>query len=130
MGYVGRVAGGNRRLGDFGESLAEHWFIRHGWQVLARRFRVGHRDLDLVVRRGETVAFVEVKTRHSAMCGGPLSAVGRSKRRHLFRAAAVWIDRHGPAGVEYRFDVIGVLVGSGPIRIVHLENAIIGSRSD
>lgn len=110
-------------LGELGERLAERWVVRRGWRVLARRFRVGHRDLDLIVRRGGTVAFVEVKTRYSAGFGGPVCAVGAGKRRHLWRAATVWIDRYGDPGVEYRFDVIGVLVGGGLIRVVHVENA-------
>ena len=112
-----------------GERLAERWVVRQGWRVLARRFRVGHRDLDLVVRRGATVAFIEVKTRYRGGCGGPLCAVGIGKRRHLWKAAAVWIDRFGTTGVEYRFDVIGILVGSGLVRIVHVENAIVASRA-
>lgn len=112
-----------RELGELGERLAERWVRRRGWRVLARRFRVGRRDLDLVVRRDSTVAFVEVKTRYSAAFGGPVCAVGAGKRRHLTRAASAWVARHGPRDVEYRFDVIGVLVGSGLIRIIHIENA-------
>jgi len=114
---------GAGELGELGERLAERWIVRRGWRVLARRFRVGHRDLDLIVRRGGTVAFVEVKTRYSAGFGGPVCAVGAGKRRHLWRAATVWIDRYGAPGVEYRFDVIGVLVGGGLIRVLHVENA-------
>ena len=117
------MKGRTLELGELGERLAERWVARRGWRVLARRFRVGHRDLDLVVRRGWTVAFVEVKTRYSAAFGGPVCAVGARKRRHLGRAAGVWIDRYGPSGVEYRFDVIGVLVGSGLIRVLHIQNA-------
>jgi putative endonuclease len=110
-------------LGELGERLAERWIVRRGWRVLARRFRVGHRDLDLIAQRGQTVAFVEVKTRYSSAFGGPVCAVGRGKRRHLWRTATVWIDRYGDAGVEYRFDVIGVLVGGGLIRVLHVEDA-------
>jgi putative endonuclease len=118
----------SQQLGDFGERIAERWVVRRGWRVLGRRFRVGHRDLDLIVRRGDTVAFIEVKTRYRDGCGGPLCAVGDRKRRHLWRAATAWIDRHGLCGVEYRFDVIGILVGSGLIRVIHVENAIVASR--
>lgn len=110
-------------LGALGERVAERWMVGRGWRVLARRFRIGHRDLDLIVQRGQVVAFVEVKARYSGGFGGPVCAVGRGKRRHLWRAATVWIDRYGRPGVEYRFDVIGVLVGGGLIRVVHLENA-------
>src|ERR1700730_16251989 len=112
-----------REIGVLGVGLAERWVLRRGWRVLARRYRVGHRDLDLIMRRGRTVAFVEVKTRRRAAFGGPVGAVGARKRRHLSHAATAWIDRHGPASVEYRFDVVGVLIGGGLIRIVHIENA-------
>ncbi len=97
---------------------------RRGWRVVARRFRVGHRDIDLIVQLGNTVAFVEVKTRRRADFGGPISAVSARKRRHLAHAATVWIDRHGEPGLEYQFDVIGVLLGGGLVRIIHATNAI------
>jgi putative endonuclease len=117
---VGIAAGA---LGALGERVAERWLVRRGWRVLDRRYRVGHRDIDLIVRRDRVVAFVEVKTRHSAGFGGPVCAVGRGKRRHLWRAATIWIDRHGEPGLEYRFDVIGVLTAGELIRIAHVENA-------
>jgi putative endonuclease len=111
------------QLGVLGESLAARWVAQRGWRVLARRFRVGHRDIDLIVQRGRTVAFVEVKTRRRMGFGGPIGAVGRQKRRHLSHAATIWIDRHGEPGAEYRFDVIGVLLGEGLVRVAHVENA-------
>jgi putative endonuclease len=112
-----------QRFGLFGESLAERWIVEQGWLVLARRFRVGHRDIDLIARCRGTIAFIEVKTRRSTDFGGPIGAVGGRKRRHLSHAATIWIDRHGEPGLEYRFDVIGVLVGNGLIRILRVENA-------
>jgi len=113
----------SQRLGVFGETVAERWISQQGWRVLARRFRVGHRDIDLIVQRSRTVVFVEVKTRHRVGFGGPIGAVGQRKRRHLSHAATVWIDRYGGPDTEYRFDVIGVLVGGGHVRIAHVENA-------
>jgi putative endonuclease len=113
----------SRRLGILGESLAERWITRRGWHVVARRFQVGHRDIDLIIRRGDSVAFVEVKTRRRIGFGGPIGAVSARKRRHLSHAATIWIDRYGERGLEYRFDVIGVLVNGGLVRVVHIENA-------
>jgi putative endonuclease len=91
--------------------------------VVARRFRSGHRDIDLVARRGGTVAFVEVKARRGVGLGDPVEAVGWRKQRQLVRSAWVWIDRHGRAGEAYRFDVIGVLFGPRGVRVRHVENA-------
>jgi putative endonuclease len=117
-------------LGRAGEDYAERFLAERGWTVLARRFRSGHRDLDLVVRRGSTVAFVEVKTRRGSLFGTPVEAVGWRKQRELVRSAQVWIDRFGLKGVEgggrveaYRFDVVGVLVEGERVQISHVENA-------
>lgn len=90
---------------------------------MARRFRVGHRDIDLIAQRARTVAFVEIKTRRRIGFSGPVGAVGLRKRRHLTHAATIWIDRHGEPGLEYRFDVIGVLIAGGLISILHIEDA-------
>jgi len=91
--------------------------------VLQRRFRSGHRDIDLVAERDGLVAFVEVKARNGLQFGDPVEAVHWRKQRELARSAAVWIDRHGRPNETYRFDVIGVLVEGNSVRVKHIENA-------
>lgn len=109
--------------------MAARWLRDRGWTIRARRFRFGHRDIDLVAERGGTVAFVEVKTRRGARLADPVEAVGWQKRRELARSAAVWVDRFGATGFAYRFDVIGVLVEPGGVRVRHIEDAfVVGAR--
>ncbi len=115
-------------LGALGERIAERWLRARGWTVLARRFRSGHRDLDLVVRQGRQVAFVEVKARRDRRFGDPAGAVGWRKRRELTRSAQVWIDRCGRPGDAYRFDVVAVLVGRDGARVRHVEDAFAAHR--
>jgi putative endonuclease len=115
-------------LGRLGERVAARWLVARGYAVLARRFRSGHRDLDLVVARGGVVAFVEVKTRRGAEFGGPLAAVHWRKRRELVRSAQVWVARFGRSGEAYRFDVFGVVVGrsaggAGRVLVRHVPDA-------
>lgn len=110
-------------FGEAGEALAAQWLSEHGWVVLARRFRSGHRDMDLIARRGRLVAFIEVKARHGRAFGDPVAAVQWRKQRELVRSAQVWIDRHGLPGDAYRFDVIGVRVEGARARIRHVEGA-------
>lgn len=120
-------------MGERGERLAEEWFVARGWSVLDRRFRSGHRDIDLVVEREErgqgigcrTVVFVEVKARASAAYGGPLAAVHWRKQREIARAAREWIAEHRRPGDGYRFDVIGIVYGQGTPEVVHVENAFV-----
>jgi putative endonuclease len=110
-------------FGETGERIAERWLKRHGWRIMQRRFRSGHRDIDLIAEKDDVVAFVEVKARSGTGFGDPIEAVNWRKRRELTRSAQVWISRHGRSGESYRFDVIGVILDAGGARIRHVENA-------
>ncbi|MEO5677425.1 MAG: YraN family protein [Usitatibacter sp.] len=118
-------------MGIRGERVAERWLHAHGWDIAERRFRNGHRDIDLVATRGpregsgRTVAFVEVKTRASPDFGGPVSAVNWRKQRELARSAKVWMARFQRPGDVFRFDVIGVLLEHDKVRVQHVENAFL-----
>src|SRR5688572_22622466 len=112
-----------QELGALGERVAARWLEGRGWEVLARRFRSGHRDLDLVARRAGVVAFVEVKARRGLALGDPVEAVGVWKQRQLARSAWVWVDRPGVPGEAYRFDVVGVVFGAAGVRVRHVEDA-------
>jgi putative endonuclease len=111
-------------LGVEGERIAIAFLTSCGWSVEAHRFKLGRHDIDLIVRRGRTVAFVEVKTRRSTSCGTALEAVGRRKQRDIARVASVWVLRHGRSDDEYRFDVVAVqhVHGVAPL-VEHIEAA-------
>src|SRR5687768_3537249 len=115
-----------QQLGIRGEQVAERWLNVHGWKIAERRFRTGHRDIDLIATRvnpgaDRTVAFVEVKTRKTDAFGGPVAAVGWRKQRELVRSASVWIARNRKPFDTFRFDVIGVILGSETVRVQHVE---------
>src|SRR2546422_4223457 len=94
------------KRGLAGEQQAIQYLLSRGWHIVAHRFRVGHTEIDLIVRQGSLVAFVEVKARRGDAFGSPLEAVTGAKRREPVKAARVWVDPHGrPAGV-YRFGCI------------------------
>ena len=117
-------------MGMQGERVAARWLRVHGWDIAEHRFRNGHRDIDLVATRADrdesrTVAFVEVKTRKADTFGGPIGAVNWRKQRELSRSAKVWIARFQRPGDTYRFDVIGVILGSENVRVNHVENAFL-----
>ena len=117
------MSAARQAFGELGERIAERWLLRRGWRLVQRRFRSGHRDIDLVVERDGTIAFVEVKARKGVEFGGPVQAVDHRKRRQLERSALVWIDRHGREAESYRFDVVGVLLSGATVRVCHVENA-------
>jgi putative endonuclease len=116
-------------FGELGERIAERWLRHQGWNVVNRRFRNGRRDIDLVVRRDRTVAFVEVKARKGSDFGGPVAAVNWRKQKELAKSAHIWIDRHGQPSEDYRFDVVGVLVDGERVRVRHVADAFSIARS-
>jgi putative endonuclease len=113
-----------RRVGEQGEALAADFLENAGWTIVGRNFRVGHREVDLVARRGEVVAFVEVKTRSGRTFGHPLEAITPRKQREIAVVASAWIDRFGRADEAYRFDAVAIIVAAGSApEIEHVEDA-------
>ncbi|MBL8987769.1 MAG: YraN family protein [Gemmatimonadetes bacterium] len=111
------------RRGLAGEIAAARYLESAGWRIEAHRFRLGHHDIDLVARRGQVVAFVEVKARTSATFGTGAQSVGWRKRAILRVVAALWIARHGAVGEEYRFDLVEVLDSRGFQHVSHIPDA-------
>jgi len=91
--------------------VAAAWYEANGYQVVARNWRCRQGELDLVLRRGRTIVFCEVKTRSSTAFGAPVEAVTRAKQVRLRLLAARWLEESRRAAGEVRFDVASVLAG-------------------
>lgn len=100
-----------RELGAAGEAAAAAWYEARGWTVVARNWRCCDGELDLVLRKGRTIAFCEVKARSSTAFGTPAEAVTALKQRRLRRLGAAWLAETGTRPAEVRFDVAAVLAG-------------------
>jgi putative endonuclease len=109
-------------LGRLGEARAREYLVERGWTIAATNYRFGRREVDIVARRGNLIAFVEVKTRAGDGFGAPEEAVTRLKRREIEIVAREYLCRHRLDDVDVRLDVISVTVGRGG-RIEHLEDA-------
>lgn len=110
--------------GAAAEAAVADFLQSRGCQLLVRNFRGRYGEVDLIVRDGTVIAFVEVKARRS----GPLSsleAVDGRKRRRLTRIALEYVTTRRLRGVSVRFDVAAVRLGVdlSPIEIVYVPNA-------
>jgi len=91
-----------------------------GWRILDSNRWLAGAELDLVARRGRTLAFVEVKSKSGDGFGDPLEMVTPVKIARIRRAAAAWLAAHPEAsGLDVRFDVIAERAG----RVEHLRGA-------
>jgi putative endonuclease len=95
-----------RALGADGEERAASFLARRGYRIEGRNVRAGGVEVDLIVRRGGLVAFVEVKTRRSGRFGAPELAVDAAKQARLVRAAGAWLSENPRRARRVRFDVV------------------------
>lgn len=99
-------------MGRRGETLAARFLRPHGYKVLYRRFRApGGGEVDIVCRHGDTLVFVEVKTRTGLAYGRPGEAVDTAKQKLITRGASAWLRLLPETEILYRFDIVEVLVG-------------------
>jgi putative endonuclease len=108
-------------VGDAMERLAEDYLRRHRLQPVARNHRCRFGEIDLVMRDGATLVFVEVRYRSSDHFGTAAETVDRRKQRRLTAAASHYLQGH-PTVLPCRFDVVAV---GGGDRIEWIKNAFI-----
>ncbi len=103
--------------GKRGEQRAERYLRQNGCRILAKNYRAGRHEIDLIAREGatDTIVFVEVKTRTSTRFGRPMEAVNAKKQRFLRLAAEQWLMENDAAEHAARFDVIEVFEPNGEI---------------
>lgn len=96
-------------LGRAGERRAA-WFYRlRGFSIVARNVSYRDGEIDLVVRRGRLVVFVEVKTRGQLSLGAPVEAVNRGKQLRIMKCAESWLVGQKAEGCDIRFDVLSLV---------------------
>jgi len=94
------------------ERRAVWWYRLRGWKILGENVWAGGNELDLIVRRGSTLRFVEVKEKRGTRFGDPLEMITPEKRRRLRRAAEAWLGARPELGrLAVGFDVIAVRDG-------------------
>lgn len=113
------------QTGRWGEDVAERALRKKGYRTVGRRVAIGRDELDLVMRSGATLVFVEVKTRADDSFGRPAEAVDGAKRRKLSRAAVRYLMSRREKPEFIRFDIVEVIgrAEDAAPRVEHIENA-------
>jgi putative endonuclease len=106
------------RFGAWGERRAAWWLRLHGWRILARRVKLRSGEIDLIARRGRTIAFVEVKARATA--ADLDTAIDTYRLRRVATATRAVAHHYAKPGDDIRIDVILIAPRSWPRHLVNI----------
>ena len=109
-------------LGKKGEDLAADYLEQHGYIIRDRNWHCGHKDLDLVVTKDNTVVFVEVKTRTGNEWGDPRDFVTERKIRRIVMSADAYL-RFNQVDMDVRFDIVSIVEKEGEFKVEHIKQA-------
>ena len=114
-----------RTLGSFGEEEAARFLRRKGYRIVERNFRCRFGEIDIIARKRNILAFVEVKLRRDSRFAEAREFVTRSKQQRILASAQLYLAAH-PEDVQPRFDVVEVYAPEGEkgkVTVEHLEDA-------
>ncbi|NPV03703.1 MAG: YraN family protein [Syntrophaceae bacterium] len=112
-----------KNRGDRGEDRAAAFLEAQGYRILERNYRCPLGEVDLIARDGETLVFVEVKTRASSRFGPPQAAVGPRKQKKMTAVALFYLKGQGWLAAPSRFDVAAVSLAGGRETVTLYKNA-------
>lgn len=99
----------NRLFGDRGERLAVRHLKKSGLRIVTRNYQNRFGEIDIIAIDGQTIVFVEVKTRKSNAAGNPLEAVDEIKQAKIIQVAQAYLKQRRLFEYSVRFDVIGIV---------------------
>lgn len=118
----------NKTLGSKGESIALEYLRNKGLSILETNWTAQWAEIDIIAKRGETLVFVEVKTKTGMMKGKPYEAVTYGKLQKLMRSAQLYILKKKRPETKYAVDVVSIIISTTGqvIEIQHFDNIDLG----
>lgn len=114
----------HNELGKKGEEMAVAHLVAKGYEIIARNFIYQKAEVDIIARKGDVLAVVEVKTRSTPDFGDPQDFVKKKKIQNLVKAIDYFVNEH-QLNVEVRFDIIAIIENKSGTRLEHLEDAFL-----
>ncbi len=113
-----------KELGKLGEELAEKFLLDKGFEIIAKNYRFGKGEIDIIARDPEDnyLTFLEVKTRYSLKYGAPEYSITAAKQKQIKKIAEMYLIENKIHGEDCRFDVITIILSKKP-EITHYKNA-------
>ena len=115
-------------LGKKGEDIALNYLTEKGYELVARNYRFSrYGELDLVMKDGNYLVFIEVRTKKNKLYGSPLETIDYDKRRQIEKMAQLFLVKEKLSQDTFcRFDAIGIILpDKGEPEIEHIQDAFI-----
>lgn len=110
-------------LGALGEELAHAKIKQLGYRSISRNYRCPLGEVDLIAKDGDTLVFIEIKTRMGKDMGFVKEAVNERKQRQISKVALAYMKSKNCSDMKARFDVVAVSLGHGEPQIEVIQNA-------
>ncbi|KPJ86933.1 MAG: hypothetical protein AMS17_10200 [Spirochaetes bacterium DG_61] len=108
-----------KRTGEIGENEVSHYLEKRGWKILERNFRFQRKEIDIIAKKGDIVAFIEVKRRKTGGFGKGMEAVDSLKQDNIIHVAKAYVQRNRLTSCRIRFDVASI----DPDSFTYIEDA-------
>jgi len=112
----------HNELGARGENAAVEFLEQNGHLILARNYKHGKCEIDIISKEDSLLIFTEVKTRSTDYFGFPEESVDKKKRKKIRRAAEEYMFENKLDG-EVRFDIVSITIINGKLKIYHIKDA-------
>lgn len=112
----------HNELGELGEDLAVEELEKNGYEIVERNWRYKKAEIDIIARKNEVLAIVEVKTRSNDYIGNPQDFVTPKKIKMLVEAVNEYVVSKD-LDVEVRFDIIAIIINQNKLTLEHIEDA-------
>ncbi len=112
----------NKKIGMLGEEIALQYCLDNGYEFVEKNWTVGHKEIDIILKKEGIYIFVEVKTRTNLKMGMPESAISYTKIKNVTEASQVFlIDKQYK---DIRFDVISIILKKDTEpELLHIKDA-------
>ena len=109
-------------FGASGEQMAREFLVNEGYTILETNWRYLSHEVDIIAKKGDILAFVEVKTRNSRFLGEPEIFVSRTQQRSYITVANAYVQQNNRQE-EVRFDIISIILNSKENTVKHIAGA-------
>lgn len=113
-----------KQTGRHGEDIAVRHLVGKGYKVIDRNWRCPIGELDIIMKDGDTLVFVEVRTRRGQSFGTAAESVTPAKQERLIELARTYLQEREAPPQSWRIDVVAVQLGPGLSHVKHIENAV------